>query len=100
MLHRRRNHRGKSTTSIEEEVSKIKEDLAALGNALGESASAETAAALQSLRQRFDRVAENASAMTGSAIERTGKTITDNPFIAIASAFGVGIVLSAMLLRR
>jgi len=99
-MKRSRNHGRKSTASVEEEISKIKEDFAALGNALGESASAETTAALRSLRQRFDRVAENASTMTEDAIEGAQTTIADSPFIAIASAFGLGVVLSAVLLRR
>ena len=99
-MKRSRNHGRKSAPTIEEEISRIKEDFAALGNALGESASSETTAALRSLRQRVDRVAENASAMAEDAIEGAEMTIADNPFIAIASAFGVGIVLSALLLRR
>jgi len=99
-MKRGRNQGRKSTATIEDEISKIKEDIAALGNTLGENASAEATAALRSLRQRFDRVTDNASAMTEDAIESAQTTIADNPFIAIASAFGVGILLSAVLLRR
>jgi ElaB/YqjD/DUF883 family membrane-anchored ribosome-binding protein len=99
-MKRSKNYGRKSTATIEDEISKIKEDIAALGSTLGETASAETTAALRSLRQRFDRVTDNASAMTEDAIETAQTTIADNPFIAIASAFGVGILLSAVLLRR
>lgn len=89
-----------ASASIQDEISKMADDLASLGSTLGENASTETKATMRSLRRRFDNVADDASAMADETIESAEKTITENPFIALGAAFGLGAVISAILLRR
>lgn len=99
MKHSRRAAR-KASASIQDEISKIGDDIASLGNALGENASAEAKATIRSLRQRFDSLTDSASSLTEEAVGDASKTIAENPFIAVGAAFGLGVVLGALLLRR
>jgi ElaB/YqjD/DUF883 family membrane-anchored ribosome-binding protein len=99
-MKRTRQAARKASTSIHDEISKITNDLASLGSALGENASAEAKATIRSLRQRVDSLADSASSLTEEVVEDVEKTIAENPFIAIGAAFGLGVLLSALLLRR
>jgi ElaB/YqjD/DUF883 family membrane-anchored ribosome-binding protein len=90
----------KASASIQAEISKIGDDIVSLGNALGENASAEAKATIRSLRQRFDSLTDSASSLTEEAVGDASKTIAENPFIAVGAAFGLGVVLGALLLRR
>jgi ElaB/YqjD/DUF883 family membrane-anchored ribosome-binding protein len=99
MKHNRRTTR-RASASIQAEISKIGDDIASLGNALGENASAEAKAMIRSLRQRFDSLTDSAGSLTEEAVGDASKTIAENPLMVVGAAFGLGVVLGALLLRR
>jgi hypothetical protein len=89
-----RNGRYKTTASIEDEISKITEDLASLGRVPGENASAEVRAAGRSPGQRIDNLANDANFPRQDVVEGAERTITESPFTVIGSTFALGLVLS------
>jgi ElaB/YqjD/DUF883 family membrane-anchored ribosome-binding protein len=91
--------RRKAADSLQDVISRIGNDLSALGEVMGESASAEVKATLKSLRQRLDDLADDSDSLITQGIHETRGTIAENPLIAVAAAFGLGIVLAAALRR-
>lgn len=89
----------RALASIQGDISNIRGDLASLGSALGENASAEAKATIKSLRRRFDSLAGDAASLPEEVVEDASNTIAENPFIAIGAAFGLGVVLAALLRR-
>lgn len=91
--------RRKSAKSLQDVISRIGDDVATLGEVMGESASAEAKASIKSLRRQLDSLAEESEGLVAQGIQETRGTISENPLIAVAAAFGLGIVL-AVALRR
>jgi ElaB/YqjD/DUF883 family membrane-anchored ribosome-binding protein len=85
--------------SIQDELATIGADVASLGNALGEVASAEARDMIESIRQRLDRIANDAGSSTRAGVGMIRGTIEDKPFISVAIAFCLGVVLASMLRR-
>jgi ElaB/YqjD/DUF883 family membrane-anchored ribosome-binding protein len=98
-MKRTRKTARKAPPSIEEELAKIRHDLASLGAALGDTASAEASARLTSLRQRVDSLADEAGALTDASVEEIRGTITEHPLASVAVAFGLGVLLASVLRR-
>ena len=99
MKRSRRTNR-KAPAGVQQEMAKIADDLSSLAASLGETASAEARATLGSLRDRFEDLKGYAGATTDDVLEEAQASISENPFMAIAAAFGAGLVLSLLLLRR
>jgi hypothetical protein len=91
--------RRKAANSLQDVISRIGDDVSALGDIIGESASAEVKATIRSLRQRLDDLADASESLVTHGIQETRGTISENPLIAVAAAFGLGIVLAAALRR-
>jgi ElaB/YqjD/DUF883 family membrane-anchored ribosome-binding protein len=95
---------------VQDEISNIVDELASLGRVLQHDASAETKAAIQSLRQRADKLAEVAGSLTEGGLEAARNTVSyardtiaEGPFVSTGAAFGLGLgvgVLLARLMRR
>ena len=88
-----------STSIIQDELARIESEIAALGQSLGSTASAEARSALSSIRERLDRIAGSASDMTRAGVDAVEETVEDNPLTSLAIAFGVGVAV-ALLIRR
>jgi ElaB/YqjD/DUF883 family membrane-anchored ribosome-binding protein len=84
---------------IQDELARIEAEVAALGQSLGNTASAEARSALLSIRERLDRIAGSAGDMTRAGVDAVEETVEDNPLTSLAIAFGVGVAV-ALLLRR
>ena len=89
----------KAVGSLQGDISAMADDLASLGLALGESASAEASAMLKSLRSRLDNLTEDASGLAREEIQQVRGTIAENPLIALGAAIGLGFVLASLLRR-
>jgi ElaB/YqjD/DUF883 family membrane-anchored ribosome-binding protein len=98
-MKRTRKAASKAPPSIEEELAKIRHDVTSLGALLGEAASAEANARLASLRQRVDKLADEAGALTDASIEEIRGRIEEHPLASVAVAFGLGVLLARVLQR-
>lgn len=85
--------------TIQDELETIGADVTSLGNTLGDVASAEARGMIQSIRQRLDGIANDAGSATRAGVGMVQDTIEERPFISIAVALGLGIVLASMLRR-
>jgi ElaB/YqjD/DUF883 family membrane-anchored ribosome-binding protein len=85
--------------TIQDELATIGADVTSLGSTLGDVASAEARDMIQSIRQRLDRMANDAGSATRAGVGMVQGTIEEKPFISIAVALGVGVVLASMLRR-
>ena len=85
--------------AIQDELETIGADVTSLGNTLGDVASAEARGMIQSIRQRLDRMADNAGSATRAGVGAMQDTIEERPFISMAVALGLGVVLASMLRR-
>ena len=92
-MNRRRKAAGRSFESIGEELAGIGDDLTSLGNSLGETASAETRAAIDAIHQRLNKIGGEISALTDAGVKTVKETIEENPIISVAIALGLGVFL-------
>jgi ElaB/YqjD/DUF883 family membrane-anchored ribosome-binding protein len=96
----RRNKPARSgLESIQDELATLSADVTSLGNTLGEVASVEARDMIKSIRQRLDRIAEDAASATRAGLGTLRDTIEEKPFVSVAVAFGLGVVLASMLRR-
>jgi ElaB/YqjD/DUF883 family membrane-anchored ribosome-binding protein len=98
-MKRTRKAARRASPSIEDELANIGHDLASLGAVLGETASSEVSATLKSLRDRIDKLTDKASTVTDASVEEIRGAITENPFLSVAAAFGLGVFLASILRR-
>jgi ElaB/YqjD/DUF883 family membrane-anchored ribosome-binding protein len=96
---RRKKPTRSSRETIQEELATIGADVASLANTLGDVASAEAQDTIKSIRERLDRVAGDAGSATRAGVGMVQDSIEENPFLSVAVAFGVGMVLASMLRR-
>jgi ElaB/YqjD/DUF883 family membrane-anchored ribosome-binding protein len=97
MARRKKAVRGVET--IQDELATIGADVTSLGNTIGDVASAEARGMIQSIRQRLDRMADDAGSATRAGVGMVQETIEEKPFISVAVALGVGVILASMLRR-
>ena len=97
MARRKKAVRGVET--IQDELATIGADVTSLGNTLGDVASAEARGMIQSIRQRLDRMADDAGSATRAGVGMVQETMEEKPFISVAVALGVGVILASMLRR-
>jgi ElaB/YqjD/DUF883 family membrane-anchored ribosome-binding protein len=96
--------RRKKTTNnrlapIEDELNAIAGDVASLGSAIGDVASAEAREMIQSIRQRLDRAAGDAGYAASSGMEVIKDTIREKPIAFVLMGFACGFVTAAVLRR-
>ena len=91
--------RRRKSDSIQDVIARIGDDVSALGEVVGESASAEVRASIKSLREKLRDLEEDSEGLITHGIHETRGTISENPLIAVAAAFGLGVVLAAVLRR-
>jgi ElaB/YqjD/DUF883 family membrane-anchored ribosome-binding protein len=96
---RRRKAPRDGVEAIQDELETIGADVTSLGNTLGDVASAEARGMIQSIRLRLDRMADNAGSATRAGVGAMQDTIEERPFISMAVALGLGVVLASMLRR-
>ena len=99
-MRRTRKASRRAATSMQHEISKLGEELADLAAAVGESASEQTRAAVDSLHKRFDRLTDYAGPVVDARVADAREVIAENPFASVAAAFGLGFLLASTLLRR
>ena len=92
-MNRRGKPTGRSFESIREELAGIGDDLTSLGNSLGETASAETRATIDTIQQRLNKIGGEISALADAGVATVQDTIEENPIISVAIALGLGIFL-------
>jgi ElaB/YqjD/DUF883 family membrane-anchored ribosome-binding protein len=83
--------------SIQDQLETLSADVTSLGNTLGDVASVEAREMIKSIRQRVDRIANDAGSATRAGVGMIQDTIEDEPFISVAVAFGLGVVFASML---
>jgi ElaB/YqjD/DUF883 family membrane-anchored ribosome-binding protein len=96
-------NRDKSTVanfeSIKEELARIGDDLTSLGNTLGETASAETRATIDTIRGRLNNIASELGTLADAGVTTVKETIEENPIASVAIALGLGVFLGSALRR-
>jgi ElaB/YqjD/DUF883 family membrane-anchored ribosome-binding protein len=86
-----------SFQSIRNEIANIGDDITSLGGSLGATASEETRATIQSIRQRLEKIAADAGkAMDAGTVE---EIIEENPWASVAVALAIGFVLGNLVRR-
>ena len=96
---RRRKRTNSKARSIEDDLEAIAADVAAVGSAIGDVASAEARERIQAIRERLDDMAGAAGEAAQDGVERVEDTIRDRPVVSVLAAFALGMV-TATLLRR
>ena len=96
---RRRKTARSGLELIQDDLETLRADVASLANTLGDVASVEAQEMIKLIRQRVDRIADDAGSATRAGMEVARETIEDNPLISVAAAFGLGVVLTSMLRR-
>ena len=85
--------------AIQEEIASIGEEVSSLGEKLGQDASEETRAAINSIREGLDRILEDAGDLTRAGALELRDTIREYPFTGVAVGVGIGFVLAGILRR-
>jgi len=96
---RRKKASNKRLAPIEDELNAIAADVASLGGAIGDVASAEAREMIQSIRQRLDSVASDAGYAASSGMEVIQDTIREKPITCVLVGFACGFVTAALLRR-
>jgi len=99
MAQRRRKVARNGLEAIQDELATLGDDVASLGNTLGEVASDEARATIRSIRERLDRIAGDAQDATRAGVGAVSDRIEANPFASVAIALGLGVVLAALMRR-
>ena len=85
--------------SLQADVAAIGAEVAAFGSALGETASTEARAALDAIRERVEKLKEDAYEVGDAGMEDIRRRIEENPFTSVLIAFGLGGIFSWILRR-
>jgi ElaB/YqjD/DUF883 family membrane-anchored ribosome-binding protein len=88
-----------SSDSIQEQMSRLREELTDLRRSIGDNASDDTKSALRSFQQRIDRLADDAASWTREGVEQTRDIITQNPLAAVGIALVLGVILGSVVRR-
>jgi ElaB/YqjD/DUF883 family membrane-anchored ribosome-binding protein len=99
MTRRKKRAARSGLESIQDQLETLSADVTSLGNTLGDVASVEAREMIKSIRQRMDRIANDAGGATRAGVGMIQDTIEDKPFISVAVAFGLGVVFASMLRR-
>ena len=91
--------RGRRASSLEDTISRISDEVSALGELMGETASEEAKASIRGLRQRLDYLANESGGLVTQRLQESRDAISENPLLAVGAAFGLGVVLAALCHR-
>ena len=89
-----------SSDSIQEQMSRLREELTDLRRSIGDNASDDTKSALGSLQQRIDRLADDAASWTREGVQQTRDIIAQNPLAGVGLALVLGVILGGVIARR
>lgn len=78
------------------EVDNLRKDVQAVTQTIRDLAASETRAAQERVRQRASEVRDKGK----EALDSVAPAIAERPFTSVATAFGVGLVIGALLNRR
>ena len=85
--------------SMQEQISRLREELSDLSGSIGDNASADTKSALRSLQHRIDRLADDAASWAREGVEQTRDFIAQNPLAAVGIALVLGVILGSVVRR-
>jgi ElaB/YqjD/DUF883 family membrane-anchored ribosome-binding protein len=91
--------RGRRASSLEDTISRISDNVSALSELMGETASEEAKASIRGLRQRLDYLADESDGLVTQRLQESRDTISENPLLAVGAAFGLGIVFGSLCHR-
>jgi ElaB/YqjD/DUF883 family membrane-anchored ribosome-binding protein len=89
-----------ASDSIQEQISRLSEELSELRRSISDNASDDTKSALRSLQQRIDGLAEDAASWTREGVQQTRDIIVQNPIATVGLALALGAILGAVVSRR
>ena len=87
------------TDSLEDAISRISDNVSALSELMGETASEEAKTSVRALRRRLDNLADESDGLVTQGLQESRGTIAENPLLAVSGAFGLGVVVAALLRR-
>jgi ElaB/YqjD/DUF883 family membrane-anchored ribosome-binding protein len=85
--------------SLEDAISRISDNVSALSELMGETASEEAKTSIRALRRRLDDLADESDGLVTQRLEESRVTISQNPLLAVGAAFGLGFVFGSLLSR-
>jgi len=85
--------------SIQEELATLGSDVESLASTLGDVASSEARAAIQSIRDRLDDIVGEARAQGRAQVDALEETIQERPFVSVGAAFGLGFLIARLMGR-
>jgi ElaB/YqjD/DUF883 family membrane-anchored ribosome-binding protein len=89
----------KGLGAIQDDIATIGEDVAHLGSTIGDVATDQTQATIDSIRQGLDEAASEARNATRAGVSTIQNTIAERPLTSATAALGLGFILG-MLSRR
>jgi len=81
---------------LKSEVDALRKDVQAVTQTMRDLATSQTKAARERVRQQAHEARERGE----EALESVGPAIAERPFTSVATAFGVGLLVGALLNRR
>jgi ElaB/YqjD/DUF883 family membrane-anchored ribosome-binding protein len=85
--------------SLQEQISRLSEELSNLRRSMSDSASDDTKSALRSLQQRIDGLADDAASWTREGVQQTRDIIVQNPLATVGLALALGVILGVVARR-
>src|SRR6516164_10949214 len=86
--------------SLQEQISRLSEELSNLRRSISDNASDDTKSALRSLQQRIDGLADDAASWTREGVQQTRDIIVQNPLATVGLALALGVILGGVIARR
>jgi ElaB/YqjD/DUF883 family membrane-anchored ribosome-binding protein len=96
---RRKARTNSRARSIEDELEAVAADVASVGSAIGDVASAEAQERIQAVRERLEDMAGAMSDATQNGLERVEDAIRLRPVVSMLAAFALGMVTARMMRR-
>jgi ElaB/YqjD/DUF883 family membrane-anchored ribosome-binding protein len=91
--------KGVTLRSLREEIRAVSEDVAALAAALGEAASDDARARLESVRQRTNTLADSVGQATSTRLSALEQVVEENPIGSVTVALMFGFIVGAVTRR-
>jgi ElaB/YqjD/DUF883 family membrane-anchored ribosome-binding protein len=85
--------------SLQEQITRLSEELSNLRRSISDTASDDTKSALRSLQQRIDVLADDAASWTREGVQQTRDIIVQNPLATVGLALALGVILGVVARR-
>ena len=85
--------------SLQEQISRLSEELSNLRRSISDNASDDTKSALKSLQRRIDGLADDAASWTREGVQQTRDIIVQNPIATVGLALALGVILGVVARR-